>query len=729
MEIGRRDQAPVPPPGRRDESNVRDLWDELVLPDREMEALRWALAELAAQRRTGSSSAPDGSGAKPLRLTLLFAGGPGTGKTMATQLLAGDLDVQTVRLDLLDIFSQDRAAAERQIDGAFAQAERAGALLVFEHADSLLTEGPPVQHQERISPHEDGPPLELSELVDRSHEHPGVVVFVSEITPKVAPSLADGMDFEVEFPFPWSDARKEIWRRLLPRDAQVSEDDLDYLAVSFPDPGATIRDCCVEAMTAAAEEGVPVTMLHIGRALESGYRRRLVSARASQPLARLLDQDSEQPDQADAADTAEAVDAPDAPEAADQPTADAPDARTDPAPTPLPPEAPAVEEPSDDSAMSPADAMQARIEAALGHRKPAPEQPKAGATPAAFGFATAKPVFVTSHSAPPLPTPPPDTAVIEERASERHPPRPSAARGVAVLAIAAILLAAALGFGFARLLGGGSSKAANKAASAGPVQLSFPSDWVIQDVPAAQARGLTDPLGVGPPSAGHGLLVVGTSEGQNGSLLARPLRAALSHGSPANVVTLGALNFNVYPNVSEGAGSNASLYALPTTAGTVFGICVTSGAPAGFTHSCERVLASVRLSSGRVVPPGQSASYASAVNQTIRTLNAARAKAGSQLRLAKTVQAQAAAATELAAAHTAAASTLSKLAAAGPATAANSALVAALRASASAYTALAEAAAQGDPVAYSAKSGAVTRAESSLRSALSRLESLGYQVG
>ena len=333
------------------------------------------------------------------------------------------------------------------------------------------------------------------------------------------------------------------------------------------------------------------------------------------------------------------------------------------------------------------------------------------------------------HSAPPHTEERPDTAVIEERWPERRPARPSAARGVAVLAIAAILLAAALGFGFARLIGGGSSKSANKSASAGPVQLSFPSNWVIQDVPAAQARGLTDPLGVGPPSTGHGLLVVGTSEGQNGSLLARPLRAALSDRSPASVVTLGALNFNVYPNVFEGAGSNASLYALPTTAGTVFGICVTSGAPAGFTHSCERVLASVRLSSGRVVPPGQSASYASAVNQTIGKLNAARAKAGSQLRLAKTVQAQAAAATELAAAHTAAASTLSKLAAAGPATAVNSALVAALRASASAYTALAHAAAQSDGAAYSEQSGAVTRAESSLRSALSRLESLGYQVG
>jgi hypothetical protein len=223
--------------------------------------------------------------------------------------------------------------------------------------------------------------------------------------------------------------------------------------------------------------------------------------------------------------------------------------------------------------------------------------------------------------------------------------------------------------------------------------------------------------------------VIGTSRADRVSHLSQPLRVALSGRSPANVVTLGGLNYNLYQNVTAHGRSAGSLYALPTTAGTVFGVCLTSGAPSGFNQSCERVLATLRLTSGRILPPGQSETYASALNRALSKLNAARSKAGSQLRLARSAQAQAAAASALAAAHTAAASALSQLRTAGPATAANSAVVAALRANATAYAALARAAVDNNPVGYSQASSAVSRSSSSLQSALARLGSLGYQVG
>ncbi len=299
-----------------------------------------------------------------------------------------------------------------------------------------------------------------------------------------------------------------------------------------------------------------------------------------------------------------------------------------------------------------------------------------------------------------------------------------------MLALAGIVLAAVLGFVVARSTGGSSSPSApahaGKLAAAGPVQISYPSTWRRQALPRARTRGLTGGLAVGPASPAGGLLVIGTSTGDNASLLSPPLRVALSEKTPANVVKLGGLAFNVYPNAPAVGGS---LYALPTTAGTVFGICLTAGAPPGFSHSCERALATLRLTSGRIVAPGQNAHYASAVNRALSTLNAVRSKAASQLRLANTGRAQAAAADQLAAAHAAAALALSHLSSVGPATAANLALVAALRATATAYTALARAATDSDGAAYTKASSAVTRGESSLQPALAQLRRLGYQVG
>jgi hypothetical protein len=299
-----------------------------------------------------------------------------------------------------------------------------------------------------------------------------------------------------------------------------------------------------------------------------------------------------------------------------------------------------------------------------------------------------------------------------------------------VLALIGILIAGALGFVVARATRGSPSPALpDKQASAGSVQISFPFKWHRQAPLAGPALGLTDVLAVGPSSLDGGVLVIGRSDAGNGNLLPQPLLVALSGSPPAQVVTLGGIKFYRYSNASAGAGdASTSVYALPTSSGTVIGMCLTHGAPPGFTTSCERVLATLRVTSGSVLPPGQSVGYASDLNSAINKLNAVRSSAGSQLREALNAQAQATAANALAVAHANAASALGRLNP-GPADAANSALVAALGTTANAYASLARAAEHNDAVGYSAASKSVTSANKALNSALDQLSSLGYHVG
>jgi hypothetical protein len=211
---------------------------------------------------------------------------------------------------------------------------------------------------------------------------------------------------------------------------------------------------------------------------------------------------------------------------------------------------------------------------------------------------------------------------------------------------------------------------------------------------------------------------MGTSAPKTGNLLP---------SSPPSVVTLGGTRFYRYTDVRLGVNAvSGPVYALPTTIGTVLGVCITQG-ERDFPTSCERILGTMRLKSGSALPPGQDESYASAVNTEIAKLNDARAKAGAVLSSAPTAQAQAAAATELAAAHANAAAALGALSA-GPATPANSALVNTLRTTANGYTALAAAAAHNDASAYQTASSAIVRDNLALRLALERLSSLGYRV-
>lgn len=740
-------------------SGAPDRWDDLILPEPQKKVLRSALAELAARRR-GDSSA--GSEREPDRpgLTLLFAGEPGTGKTLAAALLADELRGRMVNLDLLDLSSQDHSEAESQIDRVFVEAERSHALLVFDRADALLDTPSPAGRTRPKRARERESAADLSRLAERSHGQPGAVVFVSRLTPSLAPSLAEGMDFVVEFPLPWSDERREIWRRLLPADARVSDADLDYLAVSFRDSGATIRDCCVAAAAIASKDGTHVQTVHIARALASQYRKRLLSPQASSALAHLLevsaagaaasgpaaeaaalsakpatgpskivpgspDRQVSQPKVVAASAAGEAAVETAAGKPAVEPGADKPavDPASGKAAAQLTPGEPAAK-----PAPSPSEGLQARIEAALGHEPRAPAAPKPRSGPARLSAAPPKPLPMPMP-AEPAPAPALVALPVEDRITDQRPPARISGR-LAALALACVLVAAGLGFAVARLTGGNAPAAApDQHASSGPVQISFPSSWHRQGLPRAEAHGLAGGLAVGPATPGRGLLLIGTSRAGRVSQLSQPLRVALSDRAPANVVTLGGLNYNLYENLTAHGRSAGSLYALPTTAGTVFGICLTSGAPTGFNQSCERVLATLRLTSGRILLPGQSETYASALNRVLSKLNAARSRAGSELRLARSARAQAAAASDLAATHTGAASALSQLSTAGPATAANSAVVAALRANATAYAALARAAVDNNTAGYSRASGAVSRASSSLQSALARLGSLGYQVG
>ena len=81
----------------------------------------------------------------------------------------------------------------------------------------------------------------------------------------------------------------------------------------------------------------------------------------------------------------------------------------------------------------------------------------------------------------------------------------------------------------------------------------------------------------------------------------------------------------VFPSPAD-VGADASVYAMPTTFGTVVGVCVAPGS--GFAASCERSLATLHVSSGSRLSPGPSQVYASGLDSAIKTLDTAQAHQG-----------------------------------------------------------------------------------------------------
>jgi hypothetical protein len=296
-----------------------------------------------------------------------------------------------------------------------------------------------------------------------------------------------------------------------------------------------------------------------------------------------------------------------------------------------------------------------------------------------------------------------------------------------LLAIAVTLAAAALGFLASRTIGSHQSSVAPRAqAASGVFSVSLPAGWRRQAAEPAQRYGLSDTITFAPATFARGeMLLVGRTATPASGLLPPSVLAAVARTASPEAVQLGGTMFYRYRSTA-GVGSPASVYALPTTVGTIVGVCLAPAASSGFTGRCEQLLGTLKLASGTHTL-GPSPGYAAALSAAIKKLNAVRSNAGSQLSAARSAPREASAATELAVAHADAASTIRRLSA-GPASPANSALAAALRTTAAAYAALARAANHGDVRGYNEARASLAHAAGGLKSAFAQLRALGYSV-
>lgn len=270
--------------------------------------------------------------------------------------------------------------------------------------------------------------------------------------------------------------------------------------------------------------------------------------------------------------------------------------------------------------------------------------------------------------------------------------------------------------------------ALSRRASVADFTVDFPSAWHVAAARSDPTPPLSDELALAATDAGNAQLVIGTAHPPAPGGLPSSLESRLGAVPRPEIVSLGGVRFYRYLNVTpSGGGVSESIYALPTTIGTVTAICSAANPSLSFTSTCERVLATVRLSSGTVLSLGGDTGYALALNRILDQLNAARRSAAAGLR-STDVATRARAAAVLASAHSRAASAAAHLSPANV-SAANPALVAALHADAAGYRALAGAAGRGDVRGYARAQREIVTATKALDAAFGQLRRLGYTIG
>jgi AAA+ superfamily predicted ATPase len=242
-------------------------WDDLVATETAREALESVVRHVRHRSTVYRDWGFDRRASRGRGISALFAGPSGTGKTMAAEVLAAELQLDLFAIDLSATVSKYIGETEKNLSKVFEGAEASGAILLFDEADALFG-----RRTEVRDAHDRFANIEVSYLLQRMESYRGIAILTSNMKEALDTAFLRRLSFIVEFPFPDQAMRVELWRRVFPDPTPTRDLDLDLLA-QLHLSGGSIKNIAVAAAFLAAENGGAVTMEYIRRAARLDYAK------------------------------------------------------------------------------------------------------------------------------------------------------------------------------------------------------------------------------------------------------------------------------------------------------------------------------------------------------------------------------------------------------------------------------------------------------------------------
>ncbi|MGL5064914.1 MAG: ATP-binding protein [Microcoleus sp.] len=202
-------------------------------------------------------------------LNVLFSGPPGTGKTMAAEVIASELQLDLYKIDLSQIVSKYIGETEKNLNRIFTAAANSNAILFFDEADALFGKRSEVKDaRDRYAN------IEIGYLLQKMEEYEGLAILTTNLRCNMDDAFVRRLRFIIEFPFPNEQQRRQIWSKILPDPMPCSPDlNLDFLARRFEITGANIRNIALAAAFLAADDGRVINMNHLLQAMRREYQK------------------------------------------------------------------------------------------------------------------------------------------------------------------------------------------------------------------------------------------------------------------------------------------------------------------------------------------------------------------------------------------------------------------------------------------------------------------------
>lgn len=254
---------------RADRVNAAYTWEDLILQENQKELLKQACSHVTFRYRVYEEWGFRQKMAYGRGVSMLFFGPPGTGKTMAAQVIANQLNLELYRVDLSGVLSKYIGETQKNIKEIFEEGKKSRSILFFDEADALFGKRVNVTDARDISAN-----AQTAYLLQKMEEYDGITILATNLMQNFDDAYKRRIKYMISFALPQKEQRLKLWEKVFPPQLPLEEDmDVGYLASNFELSGASIKNIAVNASFLAASKGQAVGMEHIMASLQQEYQK------------------------------------------------------------------------------------------------------------------------------------------------------------------------------------------------------------------------------------------------------------------------------------------------------------------------------------------------------------------------------------------------------------------------------------------------------------------------
>jgi hypothetical protein len=238
--------------------------DDLVLPEGIKQTLDTIIFEAEERDSFWQESEarrlfPQGRG-----LIAMFSGPPGTGKTMAAQVVAAKLGQDLCRVNVAQLVSKWVGETPKNCEQVIRVAAETNAVLFFDEADALFGR----RSTEIRDAQDKFANTDTAYLLQAIEAFPGVAILATNLKSNIDPAFVRRLRYVVEFPKPDPVLQRALWGRLvegLAGEKRATElaPTLDRLSSSIEATGAQIKYAVLGGLFAARFEKKTLNAQHL----------------------------------------------------------------------------------------------------------------------------------------------------------------------------------------------------------------------------------------------------------------------------------------------------------------------------------------------------------------------------------------------------------------------------------------------------------------------------------